>query len=497
MSAVAMIAACGGGGGGGDGDTPASGEPPVATPSPTGPTDPVTPSPPPDSGTTDPAPEPPAPEPPAPEPPAPAPPAPEPPAPEPPAAPPPPAPAVTEFNVPTGSGSSTAARHGSIALSAYAEYNNAAQPTGESGAALIQVRGSIPVGNRYGGIQAVMYAPLSTYQPENGSGRIAVQNFLGQDLLRVVAGSATNSRLQVQLIPQGGPFNGCVPTATLSVGSEPQALDLALNSSVFKVPSHCSADEQLLSLEDTLAHLAYVTLGVTVAQDAQLADGLERRFTLGAVSFVGSSAAPIDTSEQLTVYNHPTGNALSLSALHGGLGTDLFSSQGDAVIQGIASGYRMTQVRVAVPAGNRYGGLMLQAFPPGSTWTPVLGNPAAGTGQVVKGEFAGAGRLRVQVGSRSAAQVLVRLAPYGGPYDSCVPSFLLPVTRMTVAWDIRLDDPAWFVPSYCSEADRARTPAQTAAALHMVAVGLTEKAVPGIADGQTREFTLGEIDFVR
>ena len=62
------------------------------------------------------------------------------------------------------------------------------------------------MGNRYGGIQAVVYPAMSTYNAETGAGRIAVQDYSGQSELLLVAGSASSTRLQVQLVPQGGPL---------------------------------------------------------------------------------------------------------------------------------------------------------------------------------------------------------------------------------------------------------------------------------------------------
>jgi hypothetical protein len=404
---------------------------------------------------------------------------------------------VSEFNKPTGTGSGTEASHGTIALSAYSEANDAARPTSQADAGLITLTGVIPPGNRYGGIQAVVYAATSTYNAETGAGRIAVQDYSGQSEVSLVLGSPSVTRLQVQLIPQGGPFNGCVPTASVAVGTTPQPVTLALDSSVWTVPSHCTAVERELTLGDTLAHLSYVSVGITVAQAANLADGLPRSFTLGEISFSGPQAAPIDYDETVTVYNHPNGAGASLVALHGGLGGDLFSEQSNATASVPVTGDRMARVSVTVPSGNTYGGLMWQSFGPGSTWTPQFGNTAVGTGDIAYSDFSQEQRLRIQVGSTTADKVLVRLTPRGGPFGHCVPSFLLPVTKMTVAHDIALADPAWFVPQNCTEQDRARTPAQVLGDLHMISVGLTEAAVPGIADGQPREFTLGEIDFVR
>jgi hypothetical protein len=67
---------------------------------------------------------------------------------------------------------------------------------------------------------------------------------------------------------------------------------------------------------------------------------------------------------------------------------------------------------------------------------------------------------------------------------------------MTVSRDIALADPGWQVPTGCSDAERAVTALQAASGLRMVAVGLNERSVPGIADDVERVFTLGEIAFV-
>lgn len=404
---------------------------------------------------------------------------------------------MSQFNKPAGTGSGTEATYGTITVSAYSEFNDAPRPVSVADAGLITLTGTIPVGNRYGGIQAVVYPATSTYNAETGAGRIAVQDYSGQSELLLVAGSASSPRLQVQLVPQGGPFNGCVPTASVAVGAAPGLLRLALESSVFAVPSHCTEAERALTLGDTLAHLSSISVGITVAQVASLADGQPRSFTLGEISFSGPQAAPIKYDEVVTVFNHPNGAGVSLAALHGGLGGDLFSEQQNATSGAVVTGNRMARVNVTVPSPNAYGGLLLQSFGPGSTWTPVFGATHTGTGDIVHGDFSQERTLRIQVGSTSADRVLVRLTPRGGPFDHCVPSFVLPVTKMTVAHDIALADPAWFVPQNCTEQDRARTPAQVLGDLHMISVGLTEAAVPGIADGQPREFTLGEIDFVR
>lgn len=404
---------------------------------------------------------------------------------------------VSPYNKPTGTGGSTAATHGGIGLGAYSEHNDAQTPFSSADAGLLTVTGALPAGNAYGGIQAAVYPPASTFDPvANGTGRIAPQDYHSQTELRLIAGSASATRLQVQLIPQGGPFNGCVPTADLTVQATPQALVMPLNSSTWAVPTHCTEAERALTLSRTLAHLSFISVGITTAQVAGLADGQPRSFTLGEISFAGPTAAPIDLAEVVTVFNRPTGAGDSLTALSGGLGFDLYAQQGNATAGPVAAGPRMVRANVAVPAGNAFGGLLLQSFGPGSTWVPQRGNLGVGTGAIVAGNHAQEKRLRIQVGSPSATLVIVRLNPAAGPLGACVPTFLLPVDAMTVSRDIALTDAGWFVPPDCSAAERAVTPLQALADLRMVVVGLNERSVPGIADGVAREFTLGEIAFV-
>lgn len=404
---------------------------------------------------------------------------------------------VSPYNKPTGTGSSTAATHGGIGLGAYSEHNDALTPLGSADGGLLTVTGALPASNAYGGFQAAVYPPASTFDPvANDTGRIAPQDYRSQTELRLVAGSAGATRLQVQLIPQGGPFNGCVPTADLAVQATPKTLVMPLNISTWAVPTHCTEAERALTLGQTLAHLSFISVGITTAQVAGLADGQSRSFTLGEISFAGPTAAPIDLTEVVTVFNRPMGAGDSLTALSGGLGFDLYSQQGNATAGPVAAGARMVRANVAVPAGNAFGGLLLQSFGPGSTWVPERGNLGVGAGAVVSGNHAQEKRLRIQVGSTSATQVTVRLNPAAGPLGACVPTFLLSVDAMTVSRDIALTDAGWFVPSDCSAAERAVTPLQALGDLRMVVVGFNERSVPGIADGVAREFTLGEIAFV-
>lgn len=402
------------------------------------------------------------------------------------------------YNKPTGTGGSTTATYGGIGVGAYAEHNDAPVPTSVAGAGLLTVTGVLPRDNGYGGIQAVVYPPASTYDPVNNvTGRIAAQDYGAQKELRLVAGSADAARLQVQLIPQGGPFNGCVPTAQVAVQAEPKELVVALDSTTWVVPRHCTDAERMLTLTQTLAHLSFISVGITTAEVPGLADGVARSFTLGEINFAGSSAAPVDLAEVVTVFNRPAGAANSLAALSGGLGFDLYAEQGNATSGPVVAGSRMVRAEVSVPVGNGWGGLLLQSFGPGSTWTPSRGNLGAGIGEIVHGDFSQEKRLRIQVGSTSATHVTVRLTPRGGPLNDCVPTFVLPVDAMTVARDVDLTDPGWLVPSQCSDAERAVTPLQALSDLRMVVVGLNERSVPGIADGVERSFTLGEIAFVR
>lgn len=410
--------------------------------------------------------------------------------------PPPPAPLLTsEYNAPTGTGTSTAARYGSVSAGAYAEFNNAAVPTTSAGNGLLTLSGSIPAGNSFAGILAVVYPPMSTFIPTTGAGRIASQDYSAQTELRVVAGSAQASRLQIQLIPQGGPFNGCVPSAELSVGSSAAEHVLALTSSVWAVPAHCTAAERALTLANTLQHLHTITVGITQDQVPGIADGSVRSFTFGKIEFAGLTQAPINYTEKVLVYNEPAGLGDSLAARYGGFGFDIFSEHADASAT-IDASYALVRATVTVPAGNSYGGLLLNAVGPGSTWFPSRANSATGTGTIVYGNYGTEQRLRVQVGSRSASHALVRLYPHGGPGDSCVPSYVLAVDAMTVSRDISLTDSGWFVPDYCSSTDRARTALAAVADLRSVAVGLTERSEFAITDGAPRDFTLGEIAFV-
>jgi len=401
------------------------------------------------------------------------------------------------YNKPTGTGSSAAATYGGMGLGAYSEHNDAVPPSGSANAGVLTVTGALPANNAYGGFQAAVYPPASTYDPvANDTGRVAAQDYHAQSELRLVAGSAGAALLQIQLIPQGGPFNGCVPTAQLAVQATPQTHVMLLNSSTWVVPTHCTAAERTLTLSQTLTHLSAISVGITTAEVAGLADGQQRSFTLGEINFAGPAAAPVDLTEVVTVFNRPMGAGDSLTALSGGLGFDLYSELGNATSGPVAAAQHMVQVDVAVPAGNGRGGLLLQSFAPGSTWVPIRGNLEAGTGSIVPGTYAQEKRLRIQVGSASATQVTVRLNPQGGPLGACVPTFLLPVDAMTVSRDIALADPGWQVPTGCSDAERAVTALQAASDLRMVAVGLNERSVPGIADGVERVFTLGEIAFV-
>lgn len=402
------------------------------------------------------------------------------------------------YNKPTGTGSSTTATYGGIGLGAYAEHNDALLPNSSAEAGLLTVTGALPLNNAYGGFRAVVYPPASTFdQVTNDTGRIAAQDYRTQTELRLVAGSASATRLQVQLIPQGGPFNGCVPTAKVAVQATPQTRVVALNSTTWVVPTHCTAAERTLTLSQTLAHLSFISVGITTAEVDGLSDGQSRSFTLGEINFAGPTAASVDLTEVVTVFNRPMGAGDSLTALSGGLGFDLYAELDNATSGPVAAGPRMVRADLVVPAGNGFGGLLLQSFGPGSTWTPLRGNLGAGTGDIVHGDYSQEKRLRIQVGSTSATQVTVRLTPRGGPLDDCVPTFVLPVDAMTVSRDIALADPGWLVPTDCSDAERAVTPLQALSDLRMVVVGLNERSVPGIADGVAREFTLGEIAFVR
>lgn len=401
------------------------------------------------------------------------------------------------YNKPNGTGSSTTATYGGIGLGAYSEHNDALTPTSSADAGLLTVTGALPAKNGYGGLQAAVYPPASTYDPvSNATGRIAAQDYGAQTELRLVAGSTGATRLQVQLVPQGGPFNGCVPTAQVAVQATPQTLVVPLNSTTWVVPTHCTAEERTLTLSQTLAHLSAISVGITTAEVPGLADGVARSFTLGEINFAGPAAAPVDLTEVVTVFNRPMGAADSLIALSGGLGFDLYAELGNAASGPVVAGSRMVRADVAVPVGNGYGGLLLQSFGPGSTWAPLRGNLGAGTGTLQYGDFSQAKRLRIQVGSPSATHVTVRLTPRSGPLNDCVPTFLLPVDAMTVTRDIALADARWLVPASCSDAERAVTPQQALSDLRMVVVGLNERSVPGIADGAKRTFTLGEISFV-
>jgi hypothetical protein len=411
------------------------------------------------------------------------------------AAPPPPALVVSEFNMPDGTGNSTSAVYGGIAIVGYAEFNNTVASVAGSSGGIMNVSGTVPVGNSYAGLLALMYPPMSTFEPALNTGRIAPQNYSNQKELRIVAGSTSATRLQVQLVPQGGPFNGCVPTAELPVGSTPADITLKLNAADWAVPAHCTTAERALTLADTLRHLQTITVGITQDQVPALADGLQRSFSIGRIAFAGDNAAPIDRSEVVTVYNAPNGLGDSLSAQNGGFGFDLFSRNGNAIAT-VSAAQGLVRTSVTVPAGNDYGGLMLVAAGPGSTWFPSRADQTSGTGAIVDGHFGLESRLRIQVGSVSAGHVLVRLYPTQGPVSSCVPSFVLPVDGMAVSRDIALNDAGWFVPDYCSASERALTASAAAADLRSVAVGLTERSVNTIADGIARDFTLGEIAFV-
>jgi len=409
---------------------------------------------------------------------------------------PPPAPLLTsEYNEPAGEGASTAARYGNVAANAYAEFNNAAVPAASASNGLLTLSGSIPAGNSFAGLLAIVYPPMSTFIPSTGTGRIAAQDYSDQTELRVVAGSAQASRLLVQLIPQGGPFNGCVPSAELSVGSAATEHVLALTAAVWTIPAHCTAAERALTLANTLRHLQVINVGITQDQVPGIADGAVRSFTIGKLEFAGPTQAPIDYAEVVSVYNKPAGLGDSLAAQYGGLGFDVFSEHADASAT-IDASYALVQATLTVPAGNTYGGLLLNATGPGSTWFPSRANSSTGTGTVVYGNYGTEQRLRVQVGSRSASHALVRLYPHGGPGDSCVPTYVLPVDAMAVSRDISLTDAGWFVPDYCSSTDRARTALAAVADLRSVAVGLTERSELTVTDGVPRDFTLGEIAFV-
>ena len=409
---------------------------------------------------------------------------------------PPPAPLLTsEYNEPTGEGASTAARYGNVAANAYAEFNNAAVPAASASNGLLTLSGSIPAGNSFAGLLAVVYPPMSTFIPTTGAGRIAAQDYSDQTELRVVAGSAQASRLLVQLIPQGGPFNGCVPSAELSVGSAATEHVLALTAAVWTTPAHCTAAERALTLANTLRHLQVINVGITQDQVPGIADGAVRSFTIGKLEFAGPTQAPIDYAEVVSTYNRPAGLGDSLAAEYGGLGFDIFSEHADAGAT-IDASYALVRATLTVPAGNTYGGLLLNATGPGSTWFPSRTNSSTGTGTIVYGNYGTEQRLRVQVGSRSASHALVRLYPHAGPGDSCVPTYVLPVDAMAVSRDISLTDAGWFVPDYCSSTDRARTALAAVADLRSVAVGLTERSELTVTDGVPRDFTLGEIAFV-
>jgi hypothetical protein len=404
---------------------------------------------------------------------------------------------ASEYNEPTGTGASTAARYGSIEAVTFSQLDNALAPTVAAGAGLLTLTGAIPAGNTFGGVLAVVVPPTSTFDPRTRLGHVAVQDYSAQSRLHVVAGSPSVQRLLVELVPQGGPFNGCVPAAEVSVGSAAAEHVLELDAAVWQVPARCTAAERALTLADALKHLQVINVGFTENQVAGLADGAARSFTLGRISFSGVTPAPIDFDEVVTLFNRPDGVGDSLAALHGGLGLALFSEQGNATAGAVLADRGMVNVATAVPAGNIFGGLLLEVFGPGSTWVPSRSNTAVGTGDVVFGSFGDQLRLRVQVGSATAERVAVRLVPRNGPFDHCAPTFLLAVDARTVSRDISLTDAGWFVPQACAEADRARTPLQAAADLHMVAVGLDEQAVPAIFDNAPRDFTLGEISFVR
>ncbi|HEX3140429.1 MAG TPA: hypothetical protein VHQ87_10250, partial [Rhizobacter sp.] len=331
--------------------------------------------------------------------------------------------------------------------------------------------------------------------PATGTGRLAPQDYSSQTELRLVAGSAQATRLQVQLIPQGGPFNGCVPTAEVNVSASAAEQALALSAAVWAVPANCTVAERALTLADTLRHLSFVSVGITQNQVPAIADGKVRSFTLGKIEFAGIAKAPIDYAEVVSVYNRPTGEGDSLTALNGGLGFELFSEDANASAV-IDVSNALVHATATVPTGNDFGGLLLHAFGPGSTWFPSRVNLASGTGSIVYGNYGTEQRLRVQVGSQSASDALVRLTPRNGPFDSCVPTYVLRVDAMTVSRDISLTDPAWFVPSYCTPTEQQRTALSAVADLRSVAVGLTERSVYGILDGAPRDFTLGEIAFV-
>ncbi len=397
--------------------------------------------------------------------------------------------------MPDGTGSSSSAVYGSIATVGYAEFNNATAVVAQSSGGVMNLSGSVPTGNSYSGLLALVYPPMSNFEPALNTGRIAPQNYSNQQELRIVAGSTSATRLQVQLVPQGGPFNGCVPTAEMPVNDAATERTLKLDASDWAIPSHCSATERTLTLAGTLAHLQTITVGITQDQVPALADGSQRSFSIGRITFAGNDVAPINRSEVVSVYNAPNGLGDSLSAQNGGFGFDLFSRNGDATAT-VSAAQGLVRAGVMVPAGNDYGGLMLVAAGPGSTWFPSRADQTSGTGAIVDGHFGSESRLRIQVGSVSAGHVLVRLYPTQGPVSSCVPSFVLPVDWMAVSRDIALNDAGWFVPDYCSASERALTASAAVADLHSVAVGLTERSVSTIADGIARDFTLGEIAFV-
>jgi hypothetical protein len=289
------------------------------------------------------------------------------------------------YNKPTGTGSSATATYGGIGRGAYSEHNDALPPTSSAEAGLLTVTGALPQNNGYGGFRAVVYPPASTLdEVTNGTGRVAAQDYASQTELRLVLGSASVTRLQVQLVPQGGPFNGCVPTAQVTVQAAPQTLVVALNSTTWVVPTHCTEAERALTLSQTLAHLSSISVGITTAEVPGLADGQSRSFTLGEINFAGPTAAPVDLTEVVTVFNRPMGEGDSLTALSGGLGFDLYAQLGNATSGPVFAGPRMVRADVAVPAGNGFGGLLLQSFGPGSTWTPLRGDLGVGTGALCR-----------------------------------------------------------------------------------------------------------------
>jgi len=410
-------------------------------------------------------------------------------APPPPPPPPPPTPLVTsEYNQPTGTGQSLAAQWGGIGYSIYSEQNNAAGPAVSAHTDRLTLSGSIPAGNSYGGILAVVYPPTSTFVPMTNVGRVAAQDYSGQSELRVVAGSSDATHLAVQLIPQGGPFNGCVWTAEVAVDANVAERALQLNETVWKVPASCTAEERSISLATALKHLHMITVGITQRQVANLANGVARSFTLGKLSFAGTTAAAIDYDEVVSTYNHPVGSGATVSLLYGAIYQDKFAEHNDATTS-FSAAWALLQATVTVPVGNTYGGLLLGLPGEGSTGSPL----DAG---VVFSDHDSDKKLRIQIGSRSAGHALVRLHGRNTPLDSCVPSYVLTVDAMAVSRDIALDDPAWFVPDYCASVDRARTALTVVSDLRSVSVGLTERSVPTIFDCVARDFTLGEIAFV-